>query len=183
VNSRFRFGYGRADLGLTVGSVSRRQWMMVFAVAALLYVVALPMELVFPTQIRGEVTLTRFFLTALFTLTFGPVFEELLFRGYLFKRSLDFLHFEVGSKVSLASIFSGVAFGLWHLPTPLLLLYFNDSIIEVYGNLLMFVLAASVAGMILAEIRRRTKSVLPGAILHFCANSIYVVTVALKLTF
>jgi len=35
-------------------------------------------ELLFPSEIRGEVTLTRLLLTAIFSLTFGPIFEELL---------------------------------------------------------------------------------------------------------
>jgi len=157
--------------------------MIIFATVVLLYVTALLTELVFPTEVRGEVTLARLFLTAAFTLTFGPIFEELLFRGYLFKRVQDAIHFEVSSKISIASIFSGLAFGLWHFPTPFILFCFNDSITRVYGSLLAFVLAASVAGIILAEVRRRTKSILPGAILHFSANSIYVITVALKLIF
>lgn len=128
VNSRFRFGYGRTDFGLTIGSVSRRQWRVIFAIAFLLYFVAFITELVFPTEIRGEVTVTRLFLTAAFTLTFGPVFEELLFRGYLFKRSQDALSLNLSPKISVASIFSGITFGFWHFPTPLILFYFNDPI-------------------------------------------------------
>ena len=181
VNSRFRFGYGMTDLGLTIGSVSRRQWRVIFAIAFLLYFAAFTTELVFPSEVKGEVTLTGLLLTTVFTLTFGPIFEELLFRGYLFKRSQDALQFKVSSRISLASIFSGLAFGLWHLPTPLMLLYFNDPLIKVYENLLAFVLVASVMGIILGEVRRRTKSILPGATLHFCANSIYVITMALRL--
>lgn len=181
VNSRFHFGYGRNDLGLTVSSVSRRQWTLVFATVFLLYLVAFAVESVFQTEVEGEVTLTRLFFTAVFTLTFGPIFEELLFRGYLFKRSQDAFCFMAGSKLSIASVFSGLAFALWHLPTPIILLYFNDPIIKVYGDLSAFILAASVMGIILGEVRRTTKSILPRAVLHFCANSIYVITVALRL--
>ncbi len=129
-----------------------------------MYLVALPTELVFTSEVKEEVTLTGLFLTAVFTLTFGPIFEELLFRGYLFKRSQDALRFEVISKIPIASIFSGLAFGHWHLPTPLILLYFNDPIIKVYGSLFAFVLVASVMGIILGEIRRGTKSMLPGGL-------------------
>ncbi|MDH5770776.1 MAG: CPBP family intramembrane metalloprotease [Candidatus Bathyarchaeota archaeon] len=181
VNSRFRYNYGMIDLGLTTRFVSRRQWRIIFAVAFLLYFVAFTTELVFPSEVKGEVTLTRLFLAAVFTLTFGPIFEELLFRGYLFRRSQDALHFKVSSKISTSSIFSGLVFGLWHFPTPIILIYFNDPIIAVYGNLLAFVLAASVMGIILGEGRRRTKSILPGVFLHFCANSIYMITLALRL--
>ncbi len=181
VNSVFGWGYSMADLGLTIRSVSRRQWKAIFAIAFLLYLMAFFTELVSPSEVRGEVTLARLFLTAVFTLTFGPVIEELLFRGYLFKRSEDALHFEVSSKISVASVLSGLAFGLWHLPTPIILLYFGDPITRVYGNLLAFVLAASAMGIVLGEVRRRTKSILPGALLHFCANSIYVITMIMRL--
>ncbi|MFQ6068878.1 MAG: lysostaphin resistance A-like protein [Candidatus Bathyarchaeia archaeon] len=183
LNSRFHFGYGKEDLGLITNSVSRRHWKVIFVIVILLYFVACTAELVFPSEVKGELTLIELFLTAVFTLTFGPIFEELLFRGYLFKRSQDALQIKDITKISIASIFSGLAFSFWHLPTPLILIYFNDPIIEVYENLLAFVLFASVMGIILGEIRRRTKSILPGVILHFCANSIYVITLVLRLLF
>jgi len=91
MNSRFRFGYGMADLGLTTESVSRRHWRVIFVIVVLLYSMAFTVELVFPSEVKGELTLIESFLTAVFTLTFGPIFEELLFRGYLYKRSQDVL--------------------------------------------------------------------------------------------
>jgi len=180
MNGRFHFGYGKADLGLITNSVSRRHWKAIFAIVVLLYFVAFTAELVFPSEVNGELTLIELFLTAVFTLTFGPVFEELLFRGYLFKRSQDVLPIKDITKISIASIFSGLAFGFWHLPTPLILIYFSDPIFEIYENLLVFVLVASVMGIVLGEIRRHTKSILPGVILHFCANSIYVMILVLQ---
>jgi len=180
MNSRFRFGYGMGDLGLITSTVSRRHWRVIFVIVVLLYFVAFTSELVFPSEVKGELTLIELFLTTIFTLTFGPIFEELLFRGYLFKRSQDALQIKDIAKISIASIFSGLAFGFWNLPSPLILIYFNDPIIEVYKNLLVFVLVASVMGIVLGEIRRRTKSILPGVILHFCANSIYVMTLVLR---
>jgi len=180
MNSRFRFGYGMADLGLITNSISRRHWRVIFVIVVLLYFVAFTAELVFPSEVKSELTLIELFLTAVFTLTFGLVFEELLFRGYLFKRSQDALHFKDIFKISIASIFSGLAFGFWHLPTPLILIYFSDPIVEIYENLLVFVLVVSVMGTVLGEIRRHTKSILPGVILHFCANSIYVMTLVLR---
>jgi len=183
MNSHFRFGYGMEDLGLTINSVSQRHWRAIFVIVVLLYFVSFTAELVFPSEVKGELTLIELFLTAVFTLTFGPIFEELLFRGYVFKRSQDVLQIKEITKISIASIFSGFAFGFWHLPTPLILIYFNDPIIEVYENLLVFVLVASVMGIILGEIRRRTKSILPGVILHFCANSIYMITLVLRLLY
>jgi len=180
VSCRFHFGYSTKDLGLTVSSVSRRQWVLVFATMSIFYLIAFVVEIVSPSEIKGEVTLARLFSVAAFTLTFGPIFEELLFRGYLFKRSKEVLKSRVGSDV-LASFFSGLAFGFWHYPSPILLFYFNDPIIKVYENLSMFVLAASAVGVILGEIRRRTRSILPGALLHFCGNSMYVIAMALKI--
>jgi len=180
MNSRLRFGYGMADLGLVTNSISRRHWKVISVIVVILYLVAFTAELVFPSEVKGELTLIELFLTAVFTLTFGPIFEELLFRGYLFKRSQDALKIKNITKVSIASIFSGLTFGFWHLPTPLILIYFNDPIVEVYENLLVFVLVALVMGIALGEIRRRTKSILPGIILHFCANSIYVMTLVLQ---
>ena len=88
---------------------------------------------------KGEVTLTRLLLTAIFSLTFGPIFEELLFRGYLFKRSHNALHGSMlnffGAKIPFTAIFSGIAFGLWHFPSPIILLYFNEPVLEIYKNL------------------------------------------------
>jgi len=181
MNSRFRFGYGMDNLGLTTDSVSRRHWKVIFVIVVLLYFVGFTAELVFPSEVKGELTLIQLFLIAAFTLTFGPIFEELLFRGYLFKRSQDALQIKDITKISIASIFSGLAFGFWHLPTPFILIYFSEPIVEVYENLLVFVLVASIMGIVLGEIRRHTKSILPGVILHFCANSIYVMTLVLRL--
>jgi len=142
-------------------------------------------ELLFPLKIRGEVTLTRLLLTAIFSLTFGPIFGELLFRGYLFKRSYEALHGKVinffGAKISFAVIFSGIAFGLWHLPSPIILLYFNEPVFEIYKNLWGTVLEATIMGFFLGEMRHYTRSIVPGSILHFCANSMYVVAMALQL--
>lgn len=177
--------YGASDLGLTIKSVSRRQWKNLFAFIFLFYFVAFTVELLFPSEIKGEVTLTRLLLTAIFTLTFGPIFEELPFRGYLFKRSDEVLHDKVlnflGFKTSSAAIFSGIAFGFWHLPSPIILLYFSEPVLEIYKNLWRTILGATITGIFLGEIRYRTKSIAPGSILHFCANSMYVVAMALKL--
>jgi len=177
--------YSASDLGLTIKSVSRRQWKIIFAFIFLFYFVAFTVELLFPSEIRGEVTLTRLLLTAIFSLTFGPIFEELLFRGYLFKRSHDAFHGSMlnfsGVKISFAAIFSGIAFGLWHFPSPIILLYFNEPVLEIYKNLWGTVLEATIMGIFLGEIRHRIQSIVPGSILHFCANSMYVVAMTLQL--
>jgi len=184
VNSKI-FGYKKVDLGLCFRSVSKKQWGAVFGFVLVFYPLVFAIELLFPSEIKGDATFIRLFFTAIFTLTFGPVFEELLFRGYLFVRSQDvFQKKSLGFsslKISYASIFSGIAWGLWHLPTPIILCYFNDPIIEIYRSLIGFVLVASITGIFLGEIRRKTKSLLPGMILHLVGNSAYVLEVAMTI--
>ncbi len=185
INSQFFFSYNAEDLGLTTKTVSSKQWKAIFIFIFFFYLVALTIEFFFPTEIKGEVTLTRLLITAIFTLTFGPVFEELLFRGYLFKRSQETFHSETlnlhGFQISVASIFTGISFGLWHLPTPIILIYFNENIFKVYSKLWTTILGASITGIFLGEIRFRTKSILPGCIIHFCANSPFIIAMILKL--
>lgn len=72
--------------------------------------------------------------------------------------------------MSFTSIFSGIAFGFWHLPSPIILLYFNEPVLEIYKNLWGTILGATVMGIFLGEIRYRTKSIALGSILHFCAK-------------
>ena len=179
------FGYKQVDLGLLFKSVSRNQWKIIFGFILVFYSIVFAIEVFFPSEIKGDITFIRLFFVAIFTLTFGPIFEELLFRGYLFFRSQNvFREKSLGFsslRLSYASIFSGVAFGFWHLPTPIVLCYFNDLIIETYKGLFGFVLLASVGGIFLGEIRGRTKSLLPGMILHLVANSSYVIAMAMKM--
>lgn len=182
-NSRI-FGFNKVELGLCSKPVSHRLWKTIFCFVLVFYLVVFAVEILFPSEIKGDITFTRFFSTGIFTLIYGPVFEELLFRGYLFirsqnffqKRSLKFLIFQI----SPASIFSGVAFGFWHFPTPIILWFFNDSIIEIYSNLVGFVLFASIIGIFLGEIRRKTRSLLPGMVLHLVANSAYMLSIIMK---
>ena len=176
------WGYGRGELGLQARSVYQSQWRVLALLVFSLYLVAFLSEFFWPSEFEGSVTLSRVVVTAAFTLTFGPVFEELLFRGYFFRRIQDvacggILDLKL-LQVSFASIFSGLLFGLWHLPTPILVLYFHDPLAKTYAGLSAFVFTASLSGILLGEIRRRTGSILPGVILHFYANSIYVLTLA-----
>ncbi len=150
-----------------------------------LFLVAFVSEWLSPTQFVGPITPSRVVMVAAFTLTFGPLFEEFVFRGYLFARiqdvargrTLDLRRFDL----SFASIFSGLLFGLWHLPSPILVQYFHDPLMQIYAELAPFIVGASFAGIILGEIRRRTGSLLPGIILHLSANSIYVIAMAGRL--
>jgi len=86
-----------------------------------------------------------------------------------------------GAKISFVAIFSSIAFDLWHLPSLIILLYFNEPVFEIYKNLWGTVLEATIMGFFLGEMRHCTRSVVPGSILHFCANFMYVVAMALQL--
>ncbi len=178
-------GYGRHQLGLQSRSISRRQWLALAAVIISLYIAASFLEWLLPTEFEGRISLWRVVTVAAFTLTFGPVFEEFLFRGYLFTRFHSVTRqrtLTIGwLEVSLSSIFSGIAFGLWHLPTPIFVLYFRDPLVDIYQQLAGFIIIASILGILLGEVRRRTGSLLPCILLHLAANSIYVLTMALRL--
>jgi len=186
VNSKI-YGFKRVDLGLCFRFVSQKQWKAILSFVLVFYPLIFAIETLFPSEIKGDVTVIRLFINAFFTLTFGPIFEELLFRGYLFTRSQDVFQKKSSGfstlKISYASIFSGIAWGVWHLPTPIILLYFDDPIIKIYQSLFGFVLLASIVGICLGEIRRKTKSLLPGMILHLVGNSTYVIEVAMKMLF
>ena len=179
------YGYKGVDLGLCFGSISKKQWKAIVIFCLAFYSLAFVIETLFPSEMKGEITLIRLLLAAIFTLTFGPVFEELLFRGYLFTRSQDTFQMSrrvfLSFKVPFASIFSGVAWGFWHLPTPIILWYFNDSMIEIYQSLFGFVLLASMIGILLCEIKRKTKSLIPGMILHLVGNSAFILGMAMKM--
>jgi len=183
--SRLLWGYGKAELGLQARSVSRRLWLAVAVVVFIIYLAGALSESSSPTTFKGEITPQRVAVTAAFTLTFGPLFEELLFRGYLFRRIYDATNGGALDlrflKRSFASVFSGVLFGLWHLPAPILVLYFHDPIAEIYAGLAGFVAVASIVGVIGGEVRRRTRSILPGAVIHLCVNSLYVLAMASRL--
>jgi len=185
VASRRLLGYDGVDLGLRMRSVSGGQWLALAVLVLSLYLVAALSETLFPSEFGGDITLRRVAVTAAFSLTFGPGFEEVLFRGYLFKRIHDVSgggSMNVGPlEVSFSSLFSGLLFGLWHLPAPILVLYFKDPLAKIYAGLTGVVIAAALMGVIMGEIRRRTGSILPGALLHFCSNSIYVITMASRL--
>ena len=130
ISCRLFWGYGRGELGLRARSVSQSRWRALAALVLSLYAVGFLSELFWPTEFEGAITLSRLAITAAFTLTFGPVFEELLFRGYFFRRIQYVACAEVLDlgliQASFASIFSGLLFGLWHLPTPILIFYFHD---------------------------------------------------------
>lgn len=75
----------------------------------------------------------------------GPIFEEIIFRGFIFKAARYF-------GTSFAIIFSSILFGIFH------------------GNLLQL-FPATLMGIVLAYITVKSNSLIPAIIAHICNNS------------
>jgi membrane protease YdiL (CAAX protease family) len=92
---------------------------------------------------------------AIMAVTVAPLFEELLFRGFLqplFSRTFG---------ITIGIVLTAVLFGALHLPE--------------YSSVWQYGLAVSIVGVVLGYIRERTQSVIPGTIMHACYNSIFVI--------
>jgi len=169
-------GFGRKDLGLTL-RVRRRWWGLTLALSLFILALGIWVELGTPAS-REPIPCTALLGTAAFNLAFGPVFEEFLFRSYLFARASQAIG-DGHSPGPATSVFAGVAFGLWHLPTPIFVLYTGDSISGIYSSLAPTILTAVLVGILLGEIRRRSGSVLPCVALHAAANSLNTISLLL----
>lgn len=90
-----------------------------------------------------------YFTLALAVSIYAPIFEELLFRGAVYRNNEI-----LGQK--FAMIVTGIAFGLWHMNFTQL----------IY---------ASVIGCFACFLYAKTRSIIPSIILHFIINSISVV--------
>lgn len=96
--------------------------------------------------------------------------EELAFRGVLW----GWLARSRGERV--AGWGSSLAFGLWHVPPGLVVLETNEALstsstggaVLVVGGI---VVGTAAAGMVFAELRRRTGSLIAPALLHWTVNS------------
>ncbi len=121
-------GRSKQELALQSRSISRWHWKILIAVVLALFLVAAMSEWLSPTQFEGPITPSRMVVVAAFTLTFGPLFEEFLFRGYLFARVKDVTRgrtLALGRlDLSLASLFSGPPTG--HHPPPVCQLHLRD---------------------------------------------------------
>ncbi|MFA6023868.1 MAG: CPBP family intramembrane glutamic endopeptidase [Candidatus Gracilibacteria bacterium] len=90
------------------------------------------------------------------TMLFAPIFEELIFRGWI----LGALRRRYS--VTRAIVFSSLLFGLWHFKN---IFYFD------WGDLAyQMVYAAVVVGPLLGWVAMKVKSVWPGVILHYLNN-------------
>jgi membrane protease YdiL (CAAX protease family) len=90
----------------------------------------------------------------LLAVVFGPVSEELVFRGFL--QPLLSRSFGVASGIGLTALI----FGLLHGPE--------------YKWAWQYVLAVSFAGVVFGIVRARTNSFIPSTLMHACYNAVFV---------
>jgi len=84
--------------------------------------------------------------------TIAPLFEELLFRGFLqplFSRTFGFI---------AGILITGILFGLLHSVQ--------------YKNVWQYVAAVSFVGIVLGAVRYRTGSIIPSMVMHGCYNAV-----------
>jgi membrane protease YdiL (CAAX protease family) len=158
--SRRVFGYGLADLGLARGQVGRGVWASIVAA----FLLGLAIELRWPSPVRGEVTVVRLLTATAFSVVYSPLYEELLFRGYLFRRAWGVWPGSLGTgwyRVHYASLFSAGFWALNHLPSLALLVTLGltgeSPLIADWG----FVVQVALIGVVAGELRARTGDLPP----------------------
>lgn len=174
-----------SDLGL-----SRRTWargavhaVVAVALVAAVYAIAamLPLTRVAFADVRYEMPVHQAVLTALVVIPVGTVLmEELAFRGVLL--GLVTRHRGPGWGLALSS----VTFGAWHILPSLGLNHANAAVHAVagtgtggqVGSVLAAVVFTALAGALLAELRRRSGSILAAAGLHWAVNALGVLVAA-----
>jgi len=172
-----RAGLGAAELGLDRAHLGRGLlWGVVPSAiigAGLVVAALLPwLESAFADgrtpQEAGEVALKVLVVIPLRTV----VLEELAFRGVLW----GLLAERRGARS--ATYWSSAAFGLWHLPTAFVVLDTNDALDGASGSVLGtlavvggIVVATGIAGLLFAELRRRSGSLLAPALVHWTTNA------------
>jgi uncharacterized protein len=132
-------------------------------------------------DVRYELPAPKALLTAFVVIPVGTVLvEEIAFRGVLL--GLVTRHRGHGWGFALSS----VTFGAWHILPSLGLNQANAAMREVagtgtggqVGTVMAAVVFTSVAGLLLAELRRRSGSILAAAGLHWAVNAIGVLVAA-----
>ncbi len=108
-----------------------------------------PLDSLFSTQTLTVIAFPKTLGAIIPPLIFAPIFEELMFRGLIFKNNKPLGEF-------FAIIVSGLFFGLWHQNLP-----------QVCTTALM--------GMFFCFIYLKTKSIFPAMIAHFCNNLVAVI--------
>jgi uncharacterized protein len=181
-----RRGLSWSDLGLSRHTWARGAAYAVVAVAlvAAVYAVAamLPLTRVAFADVRYQMPEQRALFTAFVVIPVGTVLvEELAFRGVL----LGLVTRHRGPRWGLA--LSSVAFGAWHILPSLELNHANAAVHAVagtgtggqVGSVLAAVVFTALAGLLLAELRRRSGSILAAAGLHWAVNALGVLVAAI----
>jgi membrane protease YdiL (CAAX protease family) len=181
-----RRGLTWADLGLSRRFVARgaAYAAVAMSVVAVEYGVAamLPVSRMAFTDVRYEMPAPRALLTAFVVIPVGTVLvEELAFRGVLL--GLATRHWGPRWGFGLSS----VTFGAWHVLPSLGLNHVNAEVHAVagsgtagqVGSVLAAVVFTALAGLLLAELRRRSGSILAAAGLHWAVNALGVLVAAI----
>lgn len=92
----------------------------------------------------------------LITVLVAPVYEEIIFRGYVLSGFLKWC----GVRKSI--IFSSVLFGIWHLKN----LFYYDLADVVY----QMIYTGLILGPVLAYFAYKTKTIWPGVAIHYAVN-------------
>lgn len=180
-----RRGLTWSDLGL-----SRRTWargaaygaVAVAVVAAVFTIAAIvPLTRTAFVDVRYELPAPTALFTAFVVIPLGTVLvEEVAFRGVL----LGLVTRHRGHRWGFT--LSAVAFGAWHILPSLGLNHANAAMRALagtgtagqVGSVLAAVVFTSMAGVLLAELRRRSGSILAAAGLHWAVNAIGVLVAA-----
>ncbi len=97
------------------------------------------------------------------------VWEEVAFRGVLLAALVRLTSWRAGTVIAAA------VFGVWHVRPTLSALAANDLVdghLARAGAVLLACLATAAAGLLLAELRRRSGSLLAPVLLHLATNSL-----------
>lgn len=180
-----RRGLTWSDLGL-----SRRTWargavyaVIAAAVVAMVYAVAalVPLTRTAFVDVRYELPATQALFTAFVVIPVGTVLvEEVAFRGVL----LGLVTRHRGHRWGFS--LSSVTFGAWHILPSLGLNHANAAMRAMagpgtggqVGSVMAAVVFTSIAGVLLAELRRRSGSILAAAGLHWAVNALGVLVAA-----
>jgi len=107
---------------------------------------------------------TQFLLFALFTVIFGPLAEELGWRGYLLDCWVD-------KGILVYGVGIGVIWTLWHLPMFFIVgSYQNSLLCQGALPVLYFALSTTALGVIIGRLTKKAGSILAAVLFHFTIN-------------
>jgi membrane protease YdiL (CAAX protease family) len=144
------FGFVRTRFWPALGWAFVAYMAFVIAALAIQATIGEPEEQELVTELRAEDSVIVLVGFAALTCFVAPIAEEFFFRGFMFRALAERMH------VAWATLITGVAFGIVHLP----------------GGDLVSVLALGVLGALLCLLLWRTGSLLPCIMLHAFFNSI-----------